>query len=186
MKKRFIILFFISILLHFQSLAQVKWGYKVGLGSAINSFNGSTTTAKSLLSYHLGIVNETSIDEKFAIQPSVFYIKKGYAEAFTSFPIHYIEAPVLLTYKPSPNYQLGIGPVFSFLLSSYFTRTKNFDFGANISGAYYASERTALSLNYTFSLGNINESGSDVRNRVINFSIIRFVDLSDLYDAARF
>ncbi len=186
MKKHFTILFFLSIILHFQSQAQLKWGYRVGLGSAINSFNGSITTSKSLLSYHLGIVNETPIAEKFAIQPSVLYIKKGYAGAFTSYPIHYIEAPVLLTYKPSTTFQLGIGPVFSFLLSSFSTRTKNFDFGANISGAYYASERTALSLNYTFSLGSINESGSDMRNRVINFSIIRFVDLSGLHDAIRF
>lgn len=181
MKKRFIILFFLSVLTCFQTQAQVKWGYRVGVGSAINSFNGNTTTAKSLLSYHVGVVNETPIDEKFAIQPSVFYIKKGYAEAFTSFPIHYIEAPILLTYKTSTTFQLGVGPVFSFLLSSYSTRTNKFDFGANISGAYYASDRTVLSLNYTFSLGNINESTLDVRNRVINFSIIRFVDLSEFH-----
>jgi hypothetical protein len=188
MKKPYVILFFLSIVLHFQSQAQLKWGYRVGLGLANNSYqylNNNPYTAKTLLSYHFGVVNETPINKKLAIQPSIYYIKKGHAQTI-SYPLHYIDAPVLLTYKPSSTFQVGIGPVFSFLVGSYTSNYNSFDFGATLSGVYYASDRTALSLNYTFSLGDINESTLDVRNRVINFSIIRFVDLSDLYDAARF
>jgi hypothetical protein len=181
MKNHFIILFFLSVFLHFQSQAQLKWGYKVGLGFANNSFNGSSANANNLFSYHVGIINETPIDEKFAIQPSVYYIKKGYAETFVSFPAHYIDAPVLLTYKPSSTFQLGVGPVFSFLLSSSLIKYKSFDLGANLSAAYYASDRTSLSLNYSFSLGNASDTPTNIKHKVINFSIIRFVDLSEFH-----
>ena len=183
MKKRLIILFLLSILLNFQNRAQTKWGYKLGFGLANVSYpalpNGGS--AQNLFSYQIGIVNETSIGKDIAIQPAIIFCKKGSSAVNTTYPTHYLDVPINLIYKVNNDFQLGAGPVLSFLLINGSANSyKKFEVGANLMAGYKLGEESSLNLSYTFSLGSANETGTQAKNLLWSLSFVKFVDLSDL------
>ncbi|MEA5457743.1 hypothetical protein VB796_01760 [Arcicella sp. LKC2W] len=177
MKKHFIILFFLSVFLHFQSQAQLKWGYKVGLGlSYINSANvgyagGSTTSA---FSYQGGIVAETPLKgENLVFQPALLYCKKGDA-VYTK---TYLDIPLNVIFKTTSNFQFGAGPVISFLLADKVGTNKSIDLGGNLLLGYNLTENSSLNFNYTFSLANAVKSDFYTnKNAVFSVSLVQFLE----------
>ena len=183
MKKRLIILFLLSILLYFQGQAQTKWGYKLGLGLANISYpslpNGGS--GRNLFSYQIGIINETAIGKNMAIQPAIIFCKKGKSAVNATYPMHYLDVPINFIYKVSNDFQLGAGPVLSFLLINGSANSyKKFEVGANLMAGYKLGEESSLNLSYTFSLGSANETGIQAKNLLWSLSFVKFVDLSDL------
>ena len=181
MKKRFTILFYLSILLTFQSQAQLKWGYKVGLGlSDISRANtsygvsGGSSNSKSAFSYQGGIVAETPLKgENLVLQSVLLYCKKGdavYSKA-------YLDLPLNVIVKTTSNIQFGVGPVISFLLSDKVGTNKFIDLGGNILLGYNLTENSSLNFNYTFSLFNAAKSDyySD-KNIVFGVSLVQFLE----------
>jgi Outer membrane protein beta-barrel domain len=183
MKKRSVILFFLSTILIFQSQAQLKWGYKLGFGLANVSYpllpNGGR--ALNLFSYQIGIVNETMIGKSMTIQPAIIFCKKGSSAVNATYPTHYLDVPVNFIYKVNKNFQLGTGPVLSFLLINDTSKSyKKMEIGGCIIAGYILDEDSSLNLSYTFSLDRANELGTPAKNLLWSFSFVKFVDLSDL------
>lgn len=183
MKKCSIVLSILINFLCFPIQAQTKWGYKLGIGLANNSFPLSPNGGSSLnlFSYQVGIVNETNIGKNIAIQPAIIFCKKGHSAVNATYPTHYLDVPINFTYKINDSFQLGAGPVMSFLLAnSSGSAYKKLELGANFMAGCKLGEESFLNLSYTFSLGRANETGAPIKNLLWSFSFVKFVDLSDL------
>jgi hypothetical protein len=173
MKKRFTILFFLSILFGFHSQAQLRLGYKVGIGLAdIINYSNTTGTNTTMFSYQLGIVAETPLKgEDFVLQPALIYCKKG----SVNYPKAYLDLPLNFVFKTTSQFQFGIGPVISFLLYDKVGTNKFIDFGGNVLLGYNLTEVSSLNFNYTVSLGNVVRSPYYTnKNVVYGVSLVQF------------
>lgn len=174
-------------------LMQAQEFFKMGAKAGVNFANlvGDSEDAKMRTSYHLGIVAEIPISEKFSFGPEVLYSSQG--AKFTedgiegSFKLDYVQVPLMLKYYAGPGFSLEAGPQIGFLASSeveaegvsvdtedYFSST---DFGVNFGLGYKFVNGLFLQGRYNLGLSNIwdsNEFESDdskIKNSVIQFSV---------------
>jgi hypothetical protein len=175
MKKRFTILFFLSILLNLQSKAQFRWGYKAGIGLASvrsSTYSYSTYSTTNIFSYQVGLTAETPIKgEDIVLQPALLYCKKG---TITS-PKAYLDLPLNVIFKTTSQFQFGVGPVISFLVYDKEGSNKFIDLGGNVLLGYNLTEVSSLNFNYTFGLVNaVDRPYSTDKNVVYSVSLVQF------------
>ena len=109
----------------------IRFGVKGGANFA--NQNGDTPpefeSKESITSYHVGLVSEIKLVDRFAIQPELLYSTQGASyknidEEFKN-ELGYLSIPVLAKIYLSESLSLELGPQASFLLSD----RKNVDFG---------------------------------------------------------
>lgn len=109
----------------------IRFGIKGGANFA--NQNGDTPpefeSKESITSYHVGLVSEIKLVDRFAIQPELLYSTQGASyknidEEFKN-ELGYLSIPVLAKIYLSESLSLELGPQASFLLSD----RKNVDFG---------------------------------------------------------
>ncbi len=64
--------------------------------------------------FHVGLVAELGLSDKFAIQPELIYSAQGADESGVDLGIDYLNLPVLAEFKVSENFSLQAGPQFGF------------------------------------------------------------------------
>jgi hypothetical protein len=125
--KKTILISALLVAASFATQAQtVKFGLKAGLNYAnqtgtnitINTTNYKTD---AITSYHVGLIAEVKLLDKFSIQPELLYSTQGatYKNALTEFKneMGYVSIPVMAKIALSDSFSLELGPQASFLLS---------------------------------------------------------------------
>lgn len=166
-----------------------RMGAKVGLNFA--NLVGDTEDAEMLTSFHLGLVAEIPISEKFYFGPEVLYSTQGASfsddefDVDAEFKLDYIQIPLMARYYVSEGFSLEAGPQIGFLTSSevetedvgvdakdYFT---SFDYGLNFGLGYKLPGGIFFQGRYNLGLANVldsNEFDEDkAKNSVIQLSV---------------
>lgn len=93
---------------------------KIILGVTANQVDGDHYSGYNKLGFKAGGAVEYNINEKFSIQPEIYYVKKGARPTDNLFvwTINYIEFPLLVNLRFSPKFLVQAGPAANFLLSS--------------------------------------------------------------------
>ena len=148
----------------------LHYGIKAGYNAA--KIGGDVEHAKTLDAFHVGLLAEIELTDKFSIQPEVLYSAQGtkYNSSRKS-QIDYVNVPILAKYYLIDGLSIEAGPQIGFLTKSedklrgttvdYKEITKDIDFSLPVGLAYRCSINIFASVRYNFGLSNFNDqSGS--------------------------
>ncbi|MFC0778850.1 porin family protein [Flavobacterium sp. HJSW_4] len=152
---------------------EIKFGAKAGLN--FSTVNGSNTNnIDYVTSYHVGVVSEIPISEKFSFQPELMYSRQGYSFNNDVIAMNYLNIPLMGKYYVTKGLSLEAGPQIGFLLSAKNEGVKvtnsftTFDFGVNF-GLGYKLEN-GLNFSARYDLG-ITKVSTENRNGVFQASV---------------
>ncbi|MGL5112993.1 MAG: porin family protein [Flavobacterium sp.] len=165
MKKIIIVIAFLLLgtwntqaqLLHLGAKAGINYANLTGSTITVNKENFKS---EAISSYHIGLVAEVKLTEKFGIQPELLYSTQGasYKNAIKEFTnkLGYLSIPVMAKIYLNNTFSLELGPQASFLLSEKnnfdVEDSKTFDFaiaaglGVKITKSIFVQGRYGLGL----------------------------------------
>ena len=138
--------------------------------------------------FHLGVLAEIMISDKFGIQPEVLYSSQGaksdMEDVDLDIKLDYIAVPVMLKYFVAPGFSLEAGPQFSFLTKSEVEAefqgdsasedlkddTESFDMGAAVGLGYGLPQGFLVQARYVIGFSDVY-TDSDTKNSVIQLSV---------------
>lgn len=138
--------------------------------------------------FHLGVLAEIMISDKFGIQPEVLYSSQGaksdMEDVDVDIKLDYIAVPVMLKYFVAPGFSLEAGPQFSFLTKSEIEAesqgdsasrdlkddTESFDMGAAVGLGYSLPQGFLVQARYVIGFSDVY-TDSDTKNSVIQLSV---------------
>lgn len=152
----------------------INYANQTGSDITINSTNYSTD---AITSYHVGLLAEIKLLERFAIQPELLYSTKGatYKYAVTEFKneLGYITIPLLLKLGLSKSLSLELGPQAGFLLSEKnnvdFKNAETFEFSAVGGLGLKVTKNLFLQARYGLGLTNATKD-AEIKNSVVQIS----------------
>jgi len=179
---------FTSLLLVAFSITSQAQLFKLGLKAGVNyaNQNGTAITVNStnykteaISNYHIGLLAEVKLGERFSIQPEVLYSTQGakydavgVANDFTN-DIGYISIPVMAKINLNNTFSLDFGPQASFLISKKkdvsINDQKNLDFGAGGGLTIHVAKGLFLQGRYVVGLTEISPEAK-VKNSVLQVS----------------
>lgn len=171
-----------------------RFGITAGANlTSIGQFQSGNTNYNSdyIFGFRGGVFADLPFTSSFGLMPQVLYSQKGGKVSETvggsngqiKVRTDYIDVPVLLAFKPSPEITLTAGPQMSFLLSQAtdisvnntasptITDTKDFRksiIGGNVGIGYNFNSMVSLNANYMFdfqSMANDNVNQNKARNQ---------------------
>lgn len=152
---------------------EIKFGAKAGLN--FSTVNGSNTNnIDYVTSYHVGVVSEIPISEKFSFQPELMYSRQGYSFNNDVIAMNYLNIPLMGKYYVTKGLSLEAGPQIGFLLSAKNEGVKvtnsftTFDFGANFGLGYKLENGLNFSARYNLGITKVD---TDNRNGVFQVSV---------------
>ena len=187
MKKLFtvIIILGISMMINAQD---VKFGLKGGVNFA--SFSGKDVeNVDSKTAFHVGVLAEIPLLDKFSLQPELLYSVQGIKENDDNaeFKLNYLQLPLMGKYYVTDEFSLEAGPQVGFLLSAKAKvegegegdikdNMNKTDFGLNFGLGYTLGNRLNVNARYNFGLSKIYNKDtflSDIKayNSVIQVSV---------------
>lgn len=172
----------------------VYFGVKGGVN--FSSFSGdgyeSFEDPKERTAYHLGLLAEIPLGERFSIQPEVLYSAQGYDIASLDdaddieFQLDYINVPILAKFYLFNRFSIEAGPQIGFLVNEEVDfnpgddggdvnldddQFKSVDFGVGL-GASYKISNFFISGRYNLGLSDIyDQEGVDAKNSVIQAGV---------------
>ena len=172
----------------------VYFGVKGGVN--FSSFNGDGyddfVNPEERTSFHLGLLAEIPVSDRFSIQPEVLYSAQGYDIASIDggddieYQLDYINVPVLAKVYLFNRFSLEAGPQIGFLVHEEVDSNptgdggdfnlnndqfKKVDFGVGL-GASYKISNFFISGRYTLGLTDIYDiDGVDAKNSVIQAGV---------------
>ncbi|NJW52629.1 porin family protein [Salinimicrobium oceani] len=127
--KKVLLFAFVALFACTITAQQVNFGAKAGVNFA--SIGGDETEEwDGKTGFHLGLISEILLSEKFAFQPEILYSSQGAkAEGTETFEgitasyeaklkLDYVNIPLLAKYYISPNFNIHVGPQLGFLVKS--------------------------------------------------------------------
>ena len=179
---------FTSLLLVAFSITSQAQLFKLGLKAGVNyaNQNGTAITVnntnyktEAISNYHIGLLAEVKLGERFSIQPEVLYSTQGakydavgVADDFTN-DIGYISIPVMAKINLNNTFSLDFGPQASFLMSKKkdvsINDQKNLDFGAGGGLTIHVTKGLFLQGRYVVGLTEISPEAK-VKNSVLQVS----------------
>ena len=155
---------------------EIKFGAKAGLNfSTVNGDN--TNSVDYVTSYHVGVVSEIPISEKFSFQPEVMFSGQGYSFEGSDgniVALNYLNVPLMGKYYVTKGFSVEAGPQIGFLLSAKNEGVKvtnsftTFDFGANFGLGYKLENGLNFSARYNLGITKVD---TDNRNGVFQVSV---------------
>ncbi|MEN2487959.1 porin family protein [Flavobacterium sp. B11] len=152
---------------------EIKFGAKAGLN--FSTVNGSNTNNIGYVtSYHVGVVSEIPISDKFSFQPEIMYSRQGYTFNNDIVAMNYLNIPLMGKYYVTKGLSLEAGPQIGFLLSAKNEGVKvtnsytTFDFGANFGIGYKLENGLNFSARYNLGITKVD---TDNRNGVFQVSV---------------
>jgi len=157
---------------------QIDLGIKAGLNNSTNVDNLETTNEfendkEYRTGYHIGIVSNINLSEKFTINPEMLYSQKGYKnvsrvvytydaygnpleydESKYDVRLNYIVVPVLFGYEVVNNLYLYTGPEFGYLFNTNANFNNGFEFSL-AGGTGYNIGRFTIELRYIHGLSSL-------------------------------
>ncbi|WP_417859858.1 porin family protein [Winogradskyella sediminis] len=153
----------------------IEFGAKAGLN--ISNFTGGDADRNSLFGFHVGVISEIPLSEKFSLQPELLYSTQGSeAQDVVKIKVDYLAIPILAKYYLAKDFSLEVGPQFSFLVNDkgeYIdsdlpdedTDASSVDIGANVGFGYNLSSNLFVQARYNFGISTVAEN-PDIKNSV--------------------
>lgn len=161
---------------------EIKFGAKAGLNFAFIT-GDNTKNFDPNTDFHLGVMAEIKISDKFSFQPELIYSGQGAdtnIESEGSIALNYLNVPLIGKYYVTKGLSLEAGPQIGYLLSTkggtldYKDLLKPIDFGVNFGVGYKLDNGLYFNARYNLGLSNINNVDGFTdknRNGVIQLSI---------------
>lgn len=166
-----------------------NFGVKGGVNFAtLTGDDADELDVKMKTGFHLGVLAEIMISDKFGIQPEVLYSSQGaksdMGDVDVDLKLDYIAVPVMLKYFVAPGFSLEAGPQFSFLTKSEIEAesqgdsasqdlkddTESFDMGAAVGLGYGLPQGFLVQARYVMGFSDVY-TDSDTKNSVIQLSV---------------
>ncbi len=172
-----------------------NFGVKGGVNFAtLTGDDADELDAKMKTGFHLGVLAEIMISDKFGIQPEVLYSSQGaksdasvfeeFGDVDVTLKLDYVAVPVMLKYFVSPGFSLEAGPQFSFLSKSEIEAefggetetedlkddTESFDLGAALGVGYGLPQGFLVQARYVMGFSDVY-TDADAKNSVIQLSV---------------
>lgn len=173
-------LFFLAATVFFTgtiSAQQVNFGAKAGLNIATLS-GDDIDDVGSRTAFHIGLIGEIMLTEKFAVQPEVLYSAQGAKEDDLTYKLDYVAIPVMAKYFVTPGLSLEAGPQIAFNTlseiefdgeSEDLDEIEGMDFGLGF-GLGYQFMNAFVQARYNMGLTEIVED-ADAKNSVFQISV---------------
>ena len=128
---------------------------------------------KSKTSFHLGVVAEISISDKFSVQPELLYSAQGAKQdgGDGELKLDYINIPVMAKFYVAEGFSLEAGPQVGFLMSAKSEEGgesvdvkdlfKGIDFGIDFGLGYKMESGLNFGARYNLGLSNLWDVPSD-------------------------
>ncbi|MGB3607396.1 MAG: porin family protein [Psychroserpens sp.] len=179
----------------------VTFGAKAGVNFA--SFGGDLEDLDGRTSFHLGVVAEFAISEKFSVQPELLFSGQGagaeFSETFfgetisseTTFNLSYLNLPIMAKYYVADGFSLEAGPYVGFLIGGESEETfsgggesgsetedstelfKGLDFGLGVGTSYKLESGLFFSARYNLGLADITDADDGDDAPKINNNVIQ-------------
>lgn len=166
------ILFTLCITLSVNAQKTIPFGIKGGVNIS-NMTSDGFAKAENKTMFHIGVLTEFSISDKFSIQPEILFSQQGtkaieivYGPGIHEYEytLNYIQVPVLAKFYFSNQFSLEVGPSFNFLVNdkvvsnSGYTEEnvgKTFEFSGALGVSYTLKNGFFTSLRYTRGFTNV-------------------------------
>ncbi|APG59381.1 porin family protein [Christiangramia salexigens] len=141
------------------SNAQEYWNFGVKGGANLtNMTSDGFENNKSRTGFHLGVLAEIPVSDKFSVQPEVLYSTQGTEDEGSNFKdeyrLDYIQVPVIAKIYLVDGLALEAGPSFNFLVNEEYNFESNFvDLTDKSEYASTFEFGGALGLSYKFNNG---------------------------------
>jgi hypothetical protein len=153
----------------------LQFGMKAGLN--YSNFTGTEIQTDAITSYHIGLVSEIKILEKFAIQPELIYTTQG--ATYNTFlgdvknELGYIAIPVLAKIYLGKSFSIEMGPQASFLLSEKndfdVNNANTFEFAIDAGLGFKITKSIFIQGRYVLGLTEVSPN-ADAKNSVLQLS----------------
>jgi hypothetical protein len=185
----------LSLMVHYTALAQPPVGLKVGVGwsnphvaFSQGPYNEYSSPDGGRYGMIVGLTTQVPLKAGWWLKPAVQFAWKGFFENYSSFggynyqvgnTMNYLEVPLNVIYTTrlkGTGFQVGGGPVISYLLNSNFRNyaLRRTDVGFNVVTGYQTAIGFAFNLSYTHGLGDLvkNETTlSSLKNRFLGLTV---------------
>jgi hypothetical protein len=167
------LLTFFFTLLFYSGFSQIQIGIKGGGNVSNVEFEGNTSKTHYRLAYQAGIFGNFPLAQKFSLRTEILYYVKGWRFPATQYggsgtlSLYYINAPVLLGYKPAAKTTILLGTEAGWLtgvvsrfdgkkadLSSMYRKT---DIGVAIGLAHLLNSKLGLEMRYIHGFNNLSK-----------------------------
>lgn len=198
--KKIILVALIAIFSFVGVNAQTSFGVKAGLNLA--SITGDETDGiDSRTSFHIGVIAEFEISDKFSFQPELVYSSQGakysYSEIDYSmegkYKLDYLNIPLMAKYYVAEGFSIEAGPQIGILLSAKddweaifegvtesgtddledIGVVKDIDFGLNFGVGYKLDNGINFGARYNLGLSNLNDESAYDEDFTWNNSVIQ-------------
>ena len=153
--------------------SDISFGLKGGLNFAMIT-GDDTDGLDGRIAFHIGVVNEIPISDKFSFQPEILYSSQGDKMSIDDididFNFDYLNFPMLAKYYVAEGFSLEAGPQIGILLSSKVEGggasidlkdvMKGIDFGLDFGLGYKFKNGINFAARYNLGLSNIVEDGT--------------------------
>lgn len=159
----------------------VQFGVKAGVNFASQTgdagLQGVAFDKDGITSYHVGVLAEIKLLEKFSIQPELLYSTQGatYKNAVSEFKneLGYLSIPVMAKFYLTKSVSLELGPQASFLLSEKndfdVKDAETFEFGLNAGLGLKITKNLFIQGRYGLGLTEASKN-ADVKNSTFQIS----------------
>lgn len=186
--KKNLITICVILIATFSANAQI---FKLGIKSGINyanqtgtdiTVNSTNYKTEAISNFHIGLLAEVKLGERFSLQPEVLYSTQGakydaigVVNDFTN-DIGYLSIPVMAKINLNNTFSLEFGPQASFLMSkknevsiNSIKNQKDIDFGAGAGLGIRVTKSLFLQGRYVVGLSEISPEAK-VKNSVVQIS----------------
>lgn len=172
------LLFVVVLLLAGAVNAQtLNFGAKAGVNFATLT-GDDVDNIDSRTGFHLGLIGEVMLTDRFAVQPEVLYSAQGAEADGATWKLDYVAIPIMAKYFVTNGLSLEAGPQISFNTTSEVEAdgesvelddVKTTDIGLGV-GLGYEFMKIFLQARYNMGLVDVVED-ADVRNSVFQISV---------------
>ena len=165
MKKLFLITAITFLGLASVNAQDIKFGAKAGLNLAFIT-GDNTEDFKPNTDFHVGLMAEWKISNKFSLQPEIIYSGQGAdinIESEGRISLNYLNVPLMGKYYVTEKLSLEVGPQVAYLLFTkggtidYKDLLKATDYGVNFGVGYKLENGLNFTARYNLGLSNIND-----------------------------
>ncbi len=170
--------------------AQFSLGAKAGvnLASWNISEDDEDDMLKNRIAYHVGVVAEISLSDKFSVQPELLYSSVGakmeFMEMEADLITDYLSIPIMVKYYAVEGLGIEVGPQIGFPLSAtakaegeeddFKDELESIDFGLGFGASYKLEMGVFFNARYVLGMTNIMKEVDDdeyIKNNVFQFSV---------------
>lgn len=186
MKNRFILIL-ISLAFSFTINAQpFKAGVLAGLSTS--QIDGDTQKDYKKPGGYAGVNINIEFNELWGAKVELMYIGKGAKKVINEIEefnttLHYLEMPLLITFKPINKFEFDFGLAPSYLISSKIVKygyaieenlhnMHNYDLGGIISGSYYFTEKLGINVRFEYSIIPVKTEPHNWYNSNMSFGVV--------------